>query len=657
MSAAADRLRARTDIARAKAAAAGCVGKCKPSPAVQALDVRVRDDFKGGVPVPNADVSILPEGGGAVIQAKQTDSSGDVIFLLPVGKYLVRARKDWHGDDPVSRDHVNVPAYGFPVVKLILEEIRYHLHVDANRDGVIDNNRIGLDKWDWGKGNKGAIILANNDDDGIRGDPDSTDLIVNAGNDPDDVAPFEIRRVGPKNPPASWEGSLEVAGGMEKFIRVFESRSTGANEIIGPAKGAKFKLPNLNFKKQEFGIEAVQYADSKWDGLALLTFTLNANGPSTSESAKFRVAPWMMPNHRDPATQVYVVDAGASNLRYRTDLSAMVTAAGCSLNEFASGDVWMQDCMEVGYSNLPLKGMHTVMRNPRNRPLKVFAKTLLKADFGYHEQGSLVPFFTFDSTGNLECTPPVPTFPWGRIYYGPGRPLEEMDAETKEFLKKQIVQKPMEIDTNFLAVGHVDEIITFVKSPGRKGFRLLLASPKKAYAILQKNKAKHGGEKMLIGRKFVGVSAEVSIKDFLDTGVLGHAAAALSTFNDAAQVSIDAARSTFKAELGLHEADVIDVPSLFFPNHSSPTQADALTAGMVNMLVVNNHCIVPKPFGPVVGGKDLFEEDLKSSLSSLPLTISFLDDWEEYHVELGEVHCSSNTLRTPVSAKWWEFVP
>jgi protein-arginine deiminase len=44
-------------------------------------------------------------------------------------------------------------------------------------------------------------------------------------------------------------------------------------------------------------------------------------------------------------------------------------------------------------------------------------------------------------------------------------------------------------------------------------------------------------------------------------------------------------------------------------------------------------------------------------LSALGLTVSFLDDWKEYHVILGEVHCSSNTLRTPVSAKWWEFVP
>jgi protein-arginine deiminase len=162
---------------------------------------------------------------------------------------------------------------------------------------------------------------------------------------------------------------------------------------------------------------------------------------------------------------------------------------------------------------------------------------------------------------------------------------------------------------------------------------------------------------MMIGQSFPTGSAEVTIKDFLDVGVLGHTAADLKTFNDDAQTSINAARSTFKAALGLSESDIIDVPGLFIPNEGFPTQADALTAGMVNMLVLNGHCIVPKPFGPVVGGKDLFEEDLKTSLKKFALTISFLDDWEEYHIALGEVHCSSNTLRTPTQAKWWEFKP
>ena len=31
----------------------------------------------------------------------------------------------------------------------------------------------------------------------------------------------------------------------------------------------------------------------------------------------------------------------------------------------------------------------------------------------------------------------------------------------------------------------------------------------------------------------------------------------------------------------------------------------------------------------------------------------WLDDWEGYHIAWGEVHCGSNTRRTPI-ANWWE---
>jgi protein-arginine deiminase len=66
---------------------------------------------------------------------------------------------------------------------------------------------------------------------------------------------------------------------------------------------------------------------------------------------------------------------------------------------------------------------------------------------------------------------------------------------------------------------------------------------------------------------------------------------------------------------------------------------------------------VPKPFGPVVGGVDRFEADVKDKLVPLGLNVEFLDCWNEYHIYLGEVHCATNTLRKPDSARWWEFQP
>jgi protein-arginine deiminase len=95
------------------------------------------------------------------------------------------------------------------------------------------------------------------------------------------------------------------------------------------------------------------------------------------------------------------------------------------------------------------------------------------------------------------------------------------------------------------------------------------------------------------------------------------------------------------------------------PNVEFPMFADALIPGMVNMLVVNGHCIVPKPFGPRVGHPpvDRFEQAVRSDLTALGLTVHFLDCWNEYHVRLGEVHCATNTLRRPGRIRWWEFQP
>ena len=42
-------------------------------------------------------------------------------------------------------------------------EMQYHLHLDADRDGLVDDDRTGLDTWEWGEDRKGAIVLVNNE--------------------------------------------------------------------------------------------------------------------------------------------------------------------------------------------------------------------------------------------------------------------------------------------------------------------------------------------------------------------------------------------------------------------------------------------------------------------------------------------------------------
>ena len=90
--------------------------------------------------------------------------------------------------------------------------------------------------------------------------------------------------------------------------------------------------------------------------------------------------------------------------------------------------------------------------------------------------------------------------------------------------------------------------------------------------------------------------------------------------------------------------------------------AAALIPGVVNMAVFTHDSgesadvFIPDPFfrsnlSSTEGDAyiAMFEELLPASI-----TPHWVDDWEWYHTQLGEVHCGSNTIRKPVE-NWWEF--
>jgi hypothetical protein len=336
----------------------------------------------------------------------------------------------------------------------------------------------------------------------------------------------------------------------------------------------------------------------------------------------------------------------------------------------ASYDKWMQDCMEIGFSSIPGHKIHAVLRAKRVGELRTMPQSLLGHETGFHAPVATRSGKTFDSHGNLEVTPPFELadgtwYPWGRIYFGPGRQFEEFDPDVKDFLEKQIVQQPIELQTNWLSVGHVDEMLTFVPDPSQARadfpYKLVIASPRRAYKLLNDNEwgRPQGGvfRRLLRPLRYRGVLiARAHILELLRDGIPNLASAAeLRAANGRAQAHLDAARDTLKAEMELLDTDIIEAPMLFYENDEG--QFDALTTGTVNMLVINDHCIIPMPFGPIVGGVDLFQDDLNQKLTALGLTTHWIDDWDEYHVKHGEVHCGTNTKREPADEDlaWWTF--
>jgi protein-arginine deiminase len=71
---------------------------------------------------------------------------------------------------------------------------------------------------------------------------------------------------------------------------------------------------------------------------------------------------------------------------------------------------------------------------------------------------------------------------------------------------------------------------------------------------------------------------------------------------------------------------------------------------------------MPRPWGPRdAGGNDLLVDRVRSNLgvAVCPIpdaTNDFVDDWDLYHVKMGEVHCGVNVRRLPDEdfALWWK---
>jgi hypothetical protein len=107
--------------------------------------------------------------------------------------------------------------------------------------------------------------------------------------------------------------------------------------------------------------------------------------------------------------------------------------------------------------------------------------------------------------------------------------------------------------------------------------------------------------------------------------------------------------------LGLSYNDYIEIPAMFYDAYtSSGWQTAAYLPGMVNLLVVGNRCIIPKPFGPLSSGTDIFDDYVESELNAIGLTVNFVDNWDTYHIGFGEIHCGTNVKRTLPVTNWWK---
>lgn len=408
--------------------------------------------------------------------------------------------------------------------------LRICLDVDADRDGVIEENNPHKADWQWGINGHGAILLVNKDCDVVNSDSQNNEGKDNIKGllDLKDLSFMIVRRVGLKNLPDGCEFYLSVSQGAAKRICIYDELNKNGNELIR-AETTKAKIKDTD-RDILLAIEGLSYPDVDFDGMVEISLNLIKDGETIySDRVVFRVAPWMMtPNTLSPINVFVSRLSDGSNEEFLEELRKVVGKANVQLDpvmiEFHKDDPWMRDEIEIGYTQAPGHLIHVILDSPRDRGLDHLAKrALMGSNFGYVIRKSRESATKLDSFGNLEVSPPVTVkgvnYPFGRIIFGgthaeiiqkPRRKLKVL----RDFFFAQQIQAPFEIFSDWLSVGHIDEFMNFIGAASSKGFKLILASPNKCYELLKRLRDEGHSQVLLRqGKQLDDKPADISVAD------------------------------------------------------------------------------------------------------------------------------------------------
>uniref|UniRef100_A0A8C6LNW7 protein-arginine deiminase n=1 Tax=Nothobranchius furzeri TaxID=105023 RepID=A0A8C6LNW7_NOTFU len=594
--------------------------------------------------------------------------NGNPVLLISMSR-----ASEHENDSKLSVTYYEESGAGIAKVVVHLTAVEISLDVDADRDGTVEKNNPHKGSWKWGPNGHGAIVLVNCDSErSYWKEPDNEDDHISKVSDLKDMSLMVLRTRGPAKLPEGYKLTMHISQEDAKTVRVFQSKSvhkatnflqslfssfTKDYPLVLSREVLSQEVPYLGGEGElNFYVEGLRFPDKDFDGLVTINLSLLEpicdgipETPIFTDKVVFRVAPWIMTPNTLPPVEVFVCST-RDNYQFLKGMNNFVSKCGQKLKicyEYMNrGDRWMQDEVEFGYIDSPHQSFPVVLDSPRNRGLDDFPyEVLLGPDFGYVTRvAKRKNVSSLDSFGNLEVSPPVTVngkeYPLGRIIIGVAFPTttrgRNMTEVVQEFLWAQKVQKPIALFSDWLSVGHVDEFMTFVPAPDRKGFRLLLASPDAAYKLFKglQNDG-HGDAKLF----------DVTVDEILHDETL-------RSENNYVQSCIDWNRDVLKRELGLDEDDIIDLPILF-KDEQEARRAAAYYPDMVNMIVLGKNLGIPKPFGPRVNGRCALEAEMCSLMEALGLKCTFIDDFASYHKMMGEVHCGSNVRRKPFDFKWW----
>ncbi|KAL2130697.1 hypothetical protein VTI74DRAFT_6084 [Chaetomium olivicolor] len=591
--------------------------------------------------------------------------------------------------------------------------IRPRILADTNRDGIVDE-RDEAGKHDW-TSRRGAIFLPNIGDSAKRcpvadltGAPLSNrELSSFHDASGDRLLPSSVRYTAPLLTVPMPDVSDDAVGHIytepahtRDRVRLFWKESDWSTDS-SPTWAVVDKQMSFNAANLRKGIalaldgrELVTDA-AVWDGSVKVVFEVTDGNRTVRDFVALKQAPVLVHHHLQRAEVVLSTAAGDS----KTPGSAWQSHFLRGVHDAISGDVpivlfnqstdiWAQDFLEPGYASMPgpdgpvsIRVLLRSAQSTREAGRQVFSQ-LRSAGIGGFQPGSGSGFGTeeINSGGNIETIPPYTSragkrWPHGRVIMGAHFGTYPADSMVK-FLRSQGMQSPLFLETGWLAVGHVDEMVQFVPAKSTLGFTIAIVDTASAISLLRDAESSGHGNTRLVS--YNGDATPDEDTFFLDPSLLQNATIS-STLSDPgfhrtqsyAQRYIDQNLALLLREIPLREEDILRVPTLFkdvtlpWPDtpdghprrmrlaHPGERQLKGLLPQAINGLVLGNgKYLAPKQWGPVIEGKDILAEAVEKVYGRVGMSVKWVDDYMSHHVRGGEVHCGTNALRE--MGAWWE---
>jgi protein-arginine deiminase len=310
---------------------------------------------------------------------------------------------------------------------------------------------------------------------------------------------------------------------------------------------------------------------------------------------------------------------------------------------FSTSDIWMQDCMELCAAEThDGKMIPAVFDSNRGRGLARLPKVLSDMwDLVYYKNPSRAADHG-DYGGNLEVTPFDDI-----LVVGDTITKECYNYLSNHGYKDRIYVGP----ASWLQVGHIDEYLSFIPTPAAPGgYTIVRADPTLALDIIKNSPDSELQKASAYDRSFL-LRLKATLNSQLKDPNAGKGTpegdfiALNYQINDLIEEGVGKLKDFIRTTTGDSRRDFEEVswPSLFKgygAGSSYPSRCHAFLPGVVNMLVIRDHLIVPATHIPT------FDKAIEIRLKAQGNKVHFVDD-TPYHSLMGEIHCGTNTLRDP----------